>query len=199
MTFITSNYLKDLARNSASRGDAQMANAFAVYQLNRIFATPTLTIGGTTTKVGTGATVTFTVGGTFATAVATTDNVWTFGGANSATVVAASSYQKYALLWDSTGASGVAVYEARQNTTSLATVDWTNISIVSPWAPFLTMIGSTFVVVGVVNVVTDATHTFTPGTTAFGAAGITTTYTNGIDQSLLPLLGNPVGTLFGLT
>jgi hypothetical protein len=39
-------------------------------------------------------------------------------------------------------------------------------------------------IVGVLTVATDSTHTFTPGTTLLGAAGITATYIDGIDISV---------------
>jgi len=44
------------------------------------------------------------------------------------------------------------------------------------------------VIIGAVKVVTDATHTFTPATTALNAAGITTTY---FDLSVVPTAGYP--------
>lgn len=43
-------------------------------------------------------------------------------------------------------------------------------------------------VIGIINVATDGTHTFTPGTTALDAAGITATYTDAVAFIIPPTL-----------
>ena len=124
---------------------------------------------------------------------AATDNFWTLSG----TTVAASSFQKYALLIDTAGAASI--QEATQSIVSAAAVSWANVSQLSPWAPFLTTVGSTKAIAGVLTIATDATHTFVPGTTLLGATGIMAMFADGIDQSLLPLMGNATGGIVGLT
>lgn len=192
MAFVTSNYLKGLARTDAARGDAQFANAMGVYNLSRGLTAAGITIATTASKVKTANTLVFTVAGVFYSLNAS-DDFWTLAG----TVVAAGSWQKYALMVDTAGAA--TIVEGRQSVVSAAAVTWDNLGTISPWYPFLNSVGSTKAVVGVLTVATDATHTFTPGSTLLSAAGVTDTYIDGIDQSLLPLLANPVGTLFGLT
>jgi|SRR5882672_2445228 len=192
MAFVVSDYLKGLARSDAARGDAQMANAIGVYALSRALTAAGITIATTASKVKTANTLTFTVNGVFYSLNAS-DDFWTLSGS----VVAAASWQKYALLVDTAGAA--TIIEGNQSVVSAAAVTWTNNGIISPWYPFLNGLGSTKCCAGVLTVATDATHTFTPGSTLLSAAGVTDTYIDGLDQSLLPLLANPVGTLFGLT
>lgn len=178
-------------RASQARAALELANVAGAYALNRTFANAGIAIGTTTTKVKTANTTPFTVSGTWFSKAAT-DDFWTLSG----TVVAASSWQKYALLMDNTGAASIR--EATQSLVSAAAVSWTNISALGSWAPLLTILNAGTVIVGYLTVATDATHTFTPGTTALGAAGITTTYSNGIDQYLMRLVGNETGLLVGL-
>ena len=52
-------------------------------------------------------------------------------------------------------------------------------------------------IVGVLTVATYSTHTFTPGTTALNATGITATFVDGIDPTLLPLIGDGSSNLIG--
>lgn len=170
------------------------ANAALQYSLSRPLTAAGVTIGGTASKVKTGSTLTFTINGVFYSMNAT-DDLWTLSG----TVVAASSWQKYALCVDATGASGPSIVEATQSTVSAAAVSWNNLGTITPWDPFFSIVGSTKVIVGILTVATDATHTFDPGTTDLDAAGITDTYIDGIDQSLLPLIGGSDGTVVGLT
>ena len=53
-------------------------------------------------------------------------------------------------------------------------------------APLLPPIPATECCVGALKVVTDSSHTFTPGTTAHNAAGVTTTYAS---LSVIPTAG----------
>lgn len=97
-----------------------------------------------------------------------TDNFWTLNGP----VVAASMFQKWLL--------GVDVNQA---------------AVIIPSVPATTAAGCVFTSVpqgvslfGVAQVATDASHTFTPGTTLLGATGITATFWDGYDPSLLTLI-----------
>lgn len=192
MAFVTKNYPLAGALGSVERAAAELANAVAIYQMSHIYVSGLVATATTTSKVKTVTnTITYTVGGAWQTTLAPTDNFWTLSGA----VVPASSWQKYALLLDTSQAASV--QEATSSVVSAAAVSWANVTGVSPWAPFISMVGSTKVVVGVLTVATDSTHTFTPGTTGLGAAGITATYVNGIDQSVLPLLGTGASLVIG--
>jgi hypothetical protein len=110
----------------------------------------------------TNATVLREAGAAFA--LAATDNYWTL--APAASVLAVASFRRY-LLIDTAGVASV-----------LASNDST-VSAASCRFPALPANGSA--VVGVLTVATDATHTFTPATTALNAAGITATFIDGID------------------
>ena len=190
MAFVTAKYDKGVSRTGVDRGTAQATNAFGVYELSKALTAGGITTATVTSKAKSANTITFTVGGQFY-SLAASDNFWVLSG----TVVAAASFQKYLLLVDTAGT--MSIQEGVQSTVNAAGVAWTNISAVSPYAPFLDTVGSTKCVCGVLTIATDATHTFTPGTTLLGAAGITATFIDGIDQSILPLLGNHAGTIYG--
>ncbi len=190
MALITSLTATNEPQGSQARKASELANAAGLYAMSRPLVTAALARGGTAAKVKTTADITLMIQGAFY-ALATTDDYWTLSG----TVVAAASWQKYALLTDTSGTASI--QEATQSLVSAAAVSWKNVSGMSSWAPFLTMLGATKALVGVLTIATDATHPFTPGTTALNAAGITATFVNGLDQTLLPLLANEQGTLFG--
>lgn len=192
MTAIVVNRHDNAARGSMTRGAVELANAAGFFALNRAYSSGAIAIGTTTTKVQSVATITATVNGLFVSKAAT-DDLWTLSG----TVVAAASFQKYLLLLNASGTASI--QEGTQSLIDAAHVTWDNVSKVSSWAPFLTIANAGKFVAGYLTVATDATHTFTPGTTALGAAGITTTYFNGMEQSFLPLIGNEAGSLVGLS
>lgn len=191
MTFLTTLRSVDVARGSLARASAELANSVGALALTRTLSSGAVAIGTTTTKVQSTATITGVVNGTFISKSAT-DDLWTLSG----TVVAASSWQKYLLLLDASGTA--TIREATQSTISASAVSYANISGLSAWAPLLTVLNAGTLIAGYLTVATDATHTFTPGTTALGAAGITTTYTNGIDPYLLLLLASQNGTVVGV-
>ncbi len=194
MTTASTNKLPDFVPiGSVERADAGLSNALALFAMNRLLATATVAIGTTASKVRTTTTATWTLGGQFQTAVTSSDDLWTLAG----TTVAASSWQKYLLMWDATGASGPVVVEGTQSTISAALVGWKNINNVSPYGPIISLLNTGYVIVGVLTVATDSTHTFVPGTTLLSAAGITDTYADGIDPTLLPVLSNRSGAIFG--
>lgn len=190
MAFTVTKHITNFPRAGNPRAAANVANATLVFALSQAKTAAGCATATVTSKVKTANTLTFTVNGVFFSLNAT-DNFWTLSG----TVVPAGSFQKYALLVDTAGAASI--QEATSNTVSAATVVWSNVGQVTAVYPFLTTVGSTKAVVGVLTVATDATHTFTPGTTLLGAAGITATYIDGLDQSLIPLNGDYQGTVYG--
>lgn len=190
MSFTTAKYPQDAPRGSVEKGAADQVNAATVYALSRALTAAGCTTGTTTTKVKTANTLTFTVNGVFY-SLAGTDDFWTLSG----TVVKKGSYQKYLLLVDTAGVASI--QEGTQSTVGASSVVWTNVDASTAWAAFLSALGSTKCCAGVLTIATDATHTFTPGTTALDAAGITATFVDGLDQSILPLIATPTGQVFG--
>jgi hypothetical protein len=190
MSFVTANFMTNEPTGSQARGAAVLGNATLAFGLSKALTAAGVATATTTSKVKTVNTLTYTVAGKFYTKAAT-DNFWTLAGAT----VPAAGFQKYLLLIDTAGAASTV--EATASTVSQAAVSWSNVSANSAWAPFLTAIGSTKAIVGMLYIATDATHTFVPGTTLLGATGITATFQDGPDQSILPLMGNETGTLVG--
>lgn len=192
MAFILNKIFPNVSRQSnAARSAAELGNAMLMLELSGALTAAGVATATTTSKVKTVNTLTYTVGGKFF-SKAGTDNFWTLAG----TTVQASSWQKYLLLIDTAGAASI--QEGVQSTVSAAAVAWTNVSRVSAYAPFLSVVGSTKAIVGVLTVATVASHTFVPGTTLLGATGITATFQDGPDQSILPLLANQSGSTMGL-
>lgn len=190
MAFNTTNLTLGPARASAQRAAAELANAIAALTLSRALTAAGIAPGITAQKVKTVNALTYQVKGRFF-SKAGTDDFWTLSG----TTVAVSSFQKYLMLIDTAGAASIA--EGTQTKISAAAVTWKNLAGASDVAALLQAILDTKAIVGVVTVATDAVTTFVPGTTALNAAGITATFIDGVDQSLVPLLGNPAGTLIG--
>lgn len=191
MAFTTSKSHVNAARSSLTLRAAEFLNAMAVAYLSRALTAGGAARGTTAAKVKTVNTVTFTVNGVFY-SLSGTDDFWTLSG----TVVAKSSFQKYVLMVDT---SGVASIQEGTQASSAALVSWDNVAKGSPWDPFLTAVGSTKAIIAGLTIATDSTHTFTPGTTALNAAGITATLIDGIDQSILPLIGTEIGIVVGTT
>lgn len=192
MALLTSNYQTNEPRASQARGAAELGNAALAYGLSRALAAAGIARGTTAAKVKTVNTLQYSVAGAQF-SKAGTDDFWTLSG----TTVAVNSFQKYALLIDTAGAASI--QEGLQSVVSAAAVAWTNVTSFGPWAPFLSIVGSTKAIAGVLTIATDATHTFIPGTTALNATGITATLIDGVDQSLLPLMGNASAAIVGLT
>jgi len=145
-----------------------LANTLAL-----IIANDTLTAAGcatatVTSQVKTVNTLTYLIDGAYKTKAAT-DNFWTLAGAT----VPVASFQKYYLLIDGSGAASVV--QGVPSTVSAA-------AVVLPFPP------QSKAIVGVLTIATDATHTFIPGTTLLGAAGITATFNDGFDPSTLSLV-----------
>ena len=182
------------AGGSTERGAAELANANAAHGLSNIKTSGAIAAATVTSKVQFASTLAFSVGGTWYSANAT-DNFWVLGAAGANTTVAASSWQKYALCIDTGGLA--VVFEGTQSTIGASSVTWKNVANTSIWSPLLTILNTSpgLCIAGVLTVATDATHTFVPGTTLLGAAGITASYINGVDASLLPLISNQAGTL----
>lgn len=179
------------ALGSAARAAAELANATAALCSSSVYTAGGITTATTTTAAKLVNTLTYTVGGKFFSKGAT-DNFWVLSG----TVVQKSSWQKYLLLIDNTGAASV--QEGTQSIVSAAAVGWSNVSALGPWAPLLKVLGSTKAIAGTLTIATDSSHTFTPGTTALTATGITATFQDGEDQSILPLMANGSGVVIGM-
>lgn len=197
MAILTSTILKfdNAPRASLQRAAAELANAVAIYTLNQINDAGLVATATNTTGVKTTATTQYFVNGTLYTKAAT-DPLYTLGSATSNTAVAAASWQKYLLLLNSSGTA--TVQEASQSLVSAAAVSYKNLSAVSKWAPLMSLLSAGTTIAGVLTIATDATHTFTPGTTALTATGITATFQDGLDPMLMPVIANTGGLIFGL-
>ncbi len=156
-------------KGDGTRFAAQTINRLILLYQNRVLTAAAVATGTTTSKVKTVATATFTIDGTFKTKAAT-DDLWTLSG----TVVAASMFQKYLLLLNAAGTASI--QEGIQASAAAGVV--------------FNTLPDAKAIIGIATVATDSSTTFTPGTTLLGAAGITTTYVDGFDNSLLPLVGD---------
>lgn len=135
------------------------------HHLNWSLQSVGLAIGTTTTKVTSTIAGVVLAGGVFSASKAGTADEFTLTGA----VVPASSFNKYLMMRDSAGVASIVE--------GIAAL--TAAGVRFPALP------ANKACVGVVQVATDATHTFTPGTTALNAAGITATFINGLDTAML--------------
>jgi hypothetical protein len=154
----------------AARDELRVAyNQLALLMANQSFTNAAIATATVTSQVKTTATLTYWIDGSFATNLSATDNFWTLAG----TTVAASSWQKYMLMVNSSGTASV--LQGTQSTVSAAAVQL-------PYLP------QSLTCVGVLTVATDATHTFVPGTTLLGATGITATYVNGVDPTSITVI-----------
>lgn len=176
-------------RGSTTRASAEQTNAVTIATLSRALTAGGAAIATTTSKVKSAAVINYTIKGQLFTKAAT-DNLWTPTGAN----VGPSLFQKYLLLLDG---SGNATVQEAVPSASAANVVWTNVSQLSRYAPLIQVCSDTKCIVGGITVATNASTTFIPGTTALNAAGITTTYLDGMDQSILPLLADSIGNIVG--
>jgi hypothetical protein len=137
-------------------------------------ALPGVATATVTSQVKTTATTAFTADGVFVIKAAT-DNFWTLAPTG---VLAAASFRRWLLLINAAGTASV--YASQDSTVSAAACAW---NFLGPTLPF-----DGAAIIGIVTVATDATHTFTPATTLLGAAGITTTYLDGYDNTIIPTL-----------
>jgi hypothetical protein len=136
------------------------------FMLNRVVhaaaaSMPVCATATTTSKVKTTNACTLVNAGAV-NALAATDNFWTLTGGD----LAVSSFRRYLLCADASDAASV-----------IASTD----AATAAACRFPNLPANGVAIVGVLTVATDATHTFTPGTTLLGAAGITATYIDGID------------------
>lgn len=106
-----------------------------------------------------------------------TDNLWTLTGGN----LAIGSVRSYLLLWDGTSATTVVSVQA-SNDLVIANFASATVAIAALRWSSLPPTGTG--IVGIVNIA-NVTNLFTPGTTLLGAAGVTATYVDGIDQRVL--------------
>lgn len=177
------------------RRAAEAANVGLILAHYRPTTSGALAIGSTTTKVTLGANVTYSVNGSIVTKNSAAD-VWSLGTATSGTTVAAGSIQRYILTLDASGAAFT--YEGVQQLgTDPTTLRYTNINGKGSYVPLLYVAGLGQTLIGSVQVLTDGTHTFIPGTTALNATGITAAYTSGLDSTFVPLIGDLTGRSIG--
>ena len=127
-----------------------------------VAATPAVTIATDTAKVKTtNATVLLNAG--VMNALSASDDFWTLTGG----VLAALSFRRYLLLCDASDAASVLASD--DSTVSAASCRWSTIP------------ANGLAIVGILTVATAAATTFTPGTTALSASGVTDTYVDGWD------------------
>jgi hypothetical protein len=180
VTLSKARYREEGGRDSLARASVQQGNAGAIFGLNCVYAACGATTATTTSKVKTVNSTQFTVGGQIFTKAAT-DNFWTLGSTTSATVVAASSFQKYLLCVDDAGVA--TVVEGTQSLISAASVGWQNIPLIGnagfgmavtapkdPWAAIVAVLNASRCIFAVLTVATNSSTTFTPGTTLLGSS-----------------------------
>jgi hypothetical protein len=148
-----------------------LIRAFYYFLLNGLISTTTATLPAcaratTASKVKTtNATVTQHSG--VANAVAASDNAWTLTGAN----LAAGFFRRYLLIVDAADAFTV---QASSDAATKAACTWSGLP------------GDGFAILGILTI-QNTTNPFVPGTTLLSAAGVTDTYIDGIDDSIIPV------------
>lgn len=142
---------------------------------NRCMGNAGIAIAATKSKVKTTNSIDYTIDGVFYTK-AGTDNLFAH---SDTTVQAADTTKYYALCLDASGTASIIAGLVSEN------VDGTTYNLSASLMPPIPV---TLCCVGALKIVTDATHTFTPGTTLNDAAGITATYYN---LSVVPAAGAP--------
>jgi len=157
--------------NSQGLAVAVLLNRNLLNDLNLALGPAGAAIATNTTGVKSVNSVTYTLDGAFQTAKGATDPLWTLTGG----VLAVASFRRYLLCIGSGGTASV-----------IASTD----STVSAASCVYTTMPDGVCVFSFITVATDATHTFTPGTTALNATGITTTFADGTDKFLLPLIAD---------
>jgi hypothetical protein len=204
MTFLTSKRVQNAPAESLARVAIEFANANLALDLNAALTAAGVTTATTPAKAKTVNTLTYLSNGAFKSKGAT-DNFFVLGTAGqSPTVVPVASFQKYLLCIDPTGAAP-AVFEATASPIAAANVTWpgpgwASLGGIGVWGPLLYILNQGYTIVATLLIATDATHTFTPGTTSVATgSGITATFADGIDQSILPLVSNALANVMGLT
>lgn len=196
ISLVSTRFRESSGRDGLERASLWQGNAGTVFGLNCAYSGAGCATATTTTQAKIVNTTAYTVGGKILSKGAT-DNFWTLAG----TTVAASSWQKYLLCISDTGTASVV--EGTQSTVSAAAVGWGNVTAAAkafpqnPWAPIITVLSASRAILGVLTIATDSSHTFIPGTTALNATGITATFIDGIDPSLMPVMANETGLLVG--
>jgi hypothetical protein len=105
-----------------------------------------------------------------------TDDLWTLTGAN----LAAGSVRRYLMLWDGASATTV-VSVLASNDQVVASYASSAAALAACRFPKLPPAGT--VIVGIISIV-NLTNAFIPATTALTATGVTTTYLDGLDDSV---------------
>lgn len=157
------------ARDSVRQQLNRLISCFYYFLMNGVLSTtvatlPLVATATVTSKVKTtNATVLKNSG--VANAVAATDNAWTLTG----TTFAAGLFRRYLLLVDAADAFTV---QASSDAATAALCLWNNLP-----ADGLAIAG--------ILTIQNATNPFIPGTTLLGAAGVTATYIDGYDDSVI--------------
>jgi hypothetical protein len=155
----------------AARDEVRVSNNQSIiYAANRAEAAAGCAKATNNTGVKTVNTLSYVIDGAWQATVAATDPAWTLTGG----VVPASSWTKWYLLVNAGGST----FSVLQGTVSQVSAA----SVVMPFMP------QSLCVVGVLTLATAAATTFTPGTTALNATGITATFNDGVDPSSLMLI-----------
>ena len=153
--------MKPFATGLADIQDATLRALLA----NCNYSNAGLAIGTTKSKVKTANAIDYTIDGIFYSKAAT-DDLFVH---TDVTVQAVGTTKLYALCLDASGNASIIAGPVTQ------TVDGITYTLKAGQLP---PIPATKCLVGVLKIVTDATHTFTPATTLNDAAGITATYIN---------------------
>jgi hypothetical protein len=162
-----------LAQNGRATGEGaliQSFNALLQQHLNQPLTAAGVATATVTSQVKTVNTLTYLINGVFKSKVAT-DNFWTLTG-TAVTAAVGGATMFWALCINAAGAASVVQGPTNQGSTTV-------------WTPApANLIPADLCVAGMCKVSLTATTVFTPGTTLLAAAGVTTTYGDGLDGTL---------------
>lgn len=178
----TVNPVDGQALNGRPTGEAaliQSFNAFLMQETNAALSAAGTAQATTTSKVKTTATLTYLIDGVFKSKAAT-DNFWTLTG-SAVTAGVGGATMHYALVIDGSGAASVIQGPTNQGSTTV-------------WTPApANQMPADLCIAATLKISLTATTVFTPGTTATNAAGVTSTFEDGMDATLwgaYQLIGN---------
>ncbi len=138
-------------------------------------APPVCATATTTSKVKTTNTTQMFINGVVL-SLTGTDNLWTLTGGN----LAAGFVRRYLLLWDGTSATTVVTVQQCTADVAIGSSSATALAACRFLEP-----PAAVGIVGILSIV-NTTNPFVPGTTLLGATGVTATYVDGADLSVMP-------------
>jgi hypothetical protein len=148
----------------------QSHNALLMSQANMALTAAGVATATTTSQVKTANTLTYLINGVFKSKTAT-DNFWTLTG-TAVTAGVGGATMFWALCINAAGAASVVQGPTNQGSTTV-------------WTPGpANLLAADVCVAGICKVSLTAATVFTPGTTLLGAAGVTTTFGDGLDTTL---------------